>query len=242
MHNYSLISLLCLLLAVFPARLFADTPIMGVSEVSPERMAEFVLQRNPDFDPSIAYAFHQIGADYGIRGDIAFCQAIIETGWFRFSDGTAVKSSQYNFGGIGVLQRGQTGNSFESLNEGVEAMIQHIYAYCTKAPLPEGRPLLDPRFSLVSRGIAPMWEGLSNRWAMNPNYAKSFLALYEQMRGTGAKDHTPVALPHIDAALPADTIPPDDFAAPRRKKPRKKQVQTIEVDIPDAFFTPAGCN
>ena len=226
MLKRKLIALFCLIFAS-AVPLIADTPIMGVSEVSPEHMAEFVLKRNPNFDPSIAYAFHQIGADYGIRGDIAFCQAIIETGWFRYADGTAVKPSQYNFGGIGVTKRGENGNSFESLNEGVEAMIQHLYAYCTKAPLPEGRPLLDPRFSLVRRGIAPMWEGLSNRWAMNPNYAKSILALYDQLAAIGRR--APAAEPDTIAAAPADTIP-----AP-------KQIQTIEVDIPDALFTPAGC-
>lgn len=156
--------------------------IMGRSEVTdPQLMARFVRRHNPNFPVEIAEAYLSVGDRYGIRGDIAFCQAIIETGWFKFADGTAVKPDQNNYCGMGVTSRGQTGNSFSTIEEGVAAQIQHLYAYCCKKPLPEGETLVDPRFRLVTRGIAPNWEDLSNRWAMNPNYGNQILKLYNQL-------------------------------------------------------------
>jgi hypothetical protein len=43
---------------------------------------------------------------------------------------------------------------------GIEAQIQHLYAYATTAPLPEGTVLVDPRFTFVSRGTASIAEYL----------------------------------------------------------------------------------
>lgn len=155
--------------------------ILGTPEISPDVMAAFVASRNPDFDPAIARAFHEVGRRYGIRGDIALCQSIIETGWFRFADGTAVKPEQHNYCGLGVTTRGVTGHSFESIEKGVTAQIQHLYAYATSKPLPSGEKLIDPRFKLVSRGIAPTWRDLNRRWAMNDRYSQSIMNLFQQL-------------------------------------------------------------
>lgn len=147
----------------------------------PDILCRFVRRHNADFPLEIAEAFLTVGRRYGIRGDIALCQAIIETGWFRFADGTAVKPEQHNYCGMGVTGRGQLGNSFATVEDGVTAHIQHLYAYACTSPLPKGEPLLDPRFKLVSRGVAPSWLDLSNRWAMNPNYGNQILKLYSQL-------------------------------------------------------------
>lgn len=155
--------------------------IFGEAQVGPEAMARFVASRNKDFDPRIARAFHEVGRRYGIRGDIALCQAIIETGWFMFNSGTAVTPSQHNYCGLGVLKKGMRGHSFESIEEGVTAQIQHLYAYASKEALPKGEPVIDPRFSLVARGCATTWHDLSNRWAMNPAYGASIMDLYQKL-------------------------------------------------------------
>lgn len=162
-------------------RVSNGTPILGQPQVSPERMWEFVSYVNSDFSMDIARAFYDIGMRYGIRGDIALCQAILETGWFRFSGGTAVTPDQHNYCGLGVTKLGMKGNSFESVEQGVTAHIQHLYAYACRSALPPGEQLIDPRFSLVSRGIAPSWEDLNLRWAANDRYGESILALFERM-------------------------------------------------------------
>ena len=78
------------LLAATALSIAGSTPIRGIQEADAELMYRYVASRNPDFPREIAQAFYDIGELYGIRGDIAICQAIIETGWFRFDNGTAV--------------------------------------------------------------------------------------------------------------------------------------------------------
>lgn len=188
----------------------AATPIHGSQEADPERMYQFVAVHNPDFPREIAQAFYDIGETYGIRGDIALCQAIIETGWFRFDNGTAVLPSSHNYCGLGVRQRGDKGCQFNSIHEGVTAMIQHLYAYSCLDPLPEGEVLLDPRFSHVSRGCATSWESLSGRWAMNKHYGHKILDLYKKML-----DHkvTPLTIQLIEVNIP-DEVMNDDHIHP----------------------------
>ncbi|MBD5374772.1 MAG: glucosaminidase domain-containing protein [Bacteroides sp.] len=154
---------------------------MGEPEIDAEQMYRFVAARNPEFPREIAEAFYEIGRRYGVRGDIALCQSILETGWFRFTGGTAVTFSQNNFCGLGVTQLGLKGHSFPTVEEGVTAQIQHLYAYATSFPLPKGEKLVDPRFSRVMRGIAPTWSGLNRRWAANDHYADRIMGLFADM-------------------------------------------------------------
>lgn len=159
---------------------------MGESTVDASRLTEFVRTYNPDFSDEIAEAFINVGKIYGVRGDIAFCQAILETGWFKFSGGTAVEPEQYNYCGLGVLSLGDKGHSFNSVVEGVTAHIQHLFAYACRNSLPADEQIIDPRFKLVSRGCASSWEQLSGRWAMNPNYGHNILRLYRKIAGNPA--------------------------------------------------------
>lgn len=159
----------------------AVTPIRGMQEADPERMYQYVASHNPNFSREVAQAFYEIGELYGIRGDIALCQAIIETGWFRFDNGTAVSPSSHNYCGLGVKRRGDKGCRFNSVREGVTAMIQHLYAYSCRDDIPEGEDILDPRFTYVTRGSATTWESLSGRWAINKHYGHNILKIYSKM-------------------------------------------------------------
>jgi len=163
------------------SHLIVKTPIMGNSIASAYQMACFARQKNPSFDYKIAEAYALIGAKYGIRSDIAFCQAIVETGWFKFSDGTAVKPEQHNYCGLGVTSKGEIGVSFETIEKGITAHIQHLFAYANAQPLPFNELIIDPRFKYVQRGIAPYWEDLNNRWAMNSRYSDLILKIYNDL-------------------------------------------------------------
>lgn len=158
--------------------------IMGASKVDAETIFKFIRRHNAGFDIEIARAFLDIGATYGIRGDVAVCQAIVETGWFKFADGTAVRPDQHNYCGLGVTRRGMRGATFDCVSDGVRAHLQHLFAYASIDPIPAGEPLLDPRFKMVTRGVATTWFELSNRWAMNPNYGKQIMDLYAQLLET----------------------------------------------------------
>lgn len=184
--------------------------ILGPTEVSADRMWAFVAAVNPDFRPDIARAFYEIGRRYGIRGDVALCQAVIETGWFRFTGGTAVTPDQHNYCGLGVTKLGMKGHAFDSVEDGVTAHMQHLYAYATRRPLPKGEKVIDPRFSLVKRGIATSWTDLNRRWAANDRYGESILALFERL----LNDNPPTAFQLEEGDVPAPVIElgiPDEY-------------------------------
>ena len=161
----------------------AKTNIMGEipTDMSIEKMYRFVKAQNSSFEREIAENFYNVGKKYGLRGDIALCQSVIETGWFKFTGGTAVTPDQHNYCGMGVTQIGMKGNSFATIKDGVTAQIQHLYAYACKKPIPAGEKLIDPRFSYVNRGVAPTWEDLGGRWAGAKDYGQRILNVYNKL-------------------------------------------------------------
>jgi len=165
---------------VMPA---SATNILGTPQASIDRMYQFVMSKNPgaSFSREIAAEFYNQGVRYGIRGDIALCQSCIETGWFRYSGGTAVTPSDHNYCGLGVTTLGQKGCQFSTMAEGVSAQLQHLWAYATTAALPSGWTLVDPRFRYVNRGSAPSWESLGGKWATSTSYGYEIISIYNQM-------------------------------------------------------------
>ncbi|ERI11634.1 hypothetical protein HMPREF0083_00265 [Aneurinibacillus aneurinilyticus ATCC 12856] len=162
-------------------------PILGASVATEEQLLAFARSVNPDFPADLPKLYIEIGNTYGIRGDIAFCQMIKETGYHRF--GGIVDANQYNYAGIGAVGNSKTnkGNFFLSPEEGVRAHIQHLYAYASTDDLPEGEPLVDPRFNYVTRGIAPNWQNLNGKWAVpGKGYGEEILKIYSKVLSTSA--------------------------------------------------------
>ena len=143
-----------------------------------------ILEVNPKFDINIAYAFFKIAPKYGIDPMMAISQSILETGWFKFnSPGEIVTEDQHNYGAMGVTDTGVKGDIYATIEDGVIAQMQHLWAYATKESLPKDEIILDKRFSLVSKGCAPYWQQLAGRWAW-PGYEKAkFATPYEAMLG-----------------------------------------------------------
>lgn len=160
-------------------------PIMGNSVARAEQMSKMLISKNPSPKIGIsALAFAEIfleeGAKEGVTGDKAFCQAMHETGWLKF--GGQVLPEQHNYSGIGATNNSPVGKGawFTSEREGIRAQIQHLKAYASKEPLKTD--CVDPRFHLVTRGIAPSWTDLNGRWAVpGTNYGQSILALHEEL-------------------------------------------------------------
>ncbi|MEH7112278.1 glucosaminidase domain-containing protein [Neobacillus niacini] len=142
-------------------------------------MNAYVRKLNPSA-PLLGNFYKTLGDYYGIRGDVAFAQAMLETDYFRFT-GT-VRNDQNNFAGIGATGGGVRGASFSTPEKGVLAHLQHLYAYASTAPLPNRFPLVDPRFHLVNRGSATTWIALNGNWAVpGTSYGQSILNLYKRM-------------------------------------------------------------
>jgi len=172
-----------------PAPAPGTIPIMGASRVNAPQLVQWFGSRSPGGYRAtvdvgtLATFFIEEGAREGVRGDIAFLQAIVETGWFRFTG--SVPPGYNNFAGIGATGSGGAPAAFPDARTGVRAQIQHLRAYadrsatsCTVPPL--AAPCVDPRFNLVSpKGKAPAWNNLGNgNWATSSTYASTILNLY----------------------------------------------------------------
>jgi hypothetical protein len=173
---------------------FVSVAIMGPSRLSAAQLAEWFDSREPGLAGAyrarvpagdlIACYLEEAAAE-GVTGDVAFVQAIVETGWFRFSG--LVRPEDNNFAGIGATGSAGRPAAFPDPRTGVRAQIQHLRAYadasayaCTSPPL--HNQCVDPRFALVlPKGKAPTWNVLGNgNWAMSPTYATSILTLYSE--------------------------------------------------------------
>jgi len=91
-----------------------------------------------------------------IRAEVAFVQAMKETGWLRY--GGDVRIEQNNFAGIGAVGGGAKGHTFATVREGIRGQIQHLKAYANKEPM--NNSIVDPRFKYVERGSAKYIENL----------------------------------------------------------------------------------
>lgn len=140
------------------------TAIMGKAQATASQMAAFCLSKNASPQlPSctveeLARMFIEEGETEGVRGDVAFAQSLHETGYFKY--GGIVTPEMNNFAGIGALNGNATGQaaSFPDPRTGVRAQIQHLKAYASTEAL--ANACVDPRFSLVARGVAPYVEWL----------------------------------------------------------------------------------
>lgn len=165
------------------------TPIMGTCVATAEQMRAFIKAINPDVDQKIIDMiplYLSEGAAEGVRGDIAFAQSCVETGYFKFDKagtGSAVTIDQNNFCGLGVTSLGVKGCSFDTPQLGIRAQIQHLKAYGSTLDL--NGEQVDPRFHYVMRGCAEYWEWLGMQenpqgrgWAGAANYGPIILDIF----------------------------------------------------------------
>lgn len=163
-------------------------PIMGQSRLTATELAQWVDSvkatgaRPPVPVEDIARYFIEEGAREGVAGDVAFAQAILETGWFRFSE--RMPPSHNNFSGIGAVDGGGWSASFPDARTGVRAQIQHLrsYADATVNCSNFATPTVTPRCRFVNpKGKAPRWSDMGNgNWATDPGYADKIAGLYDR--------------------------------------------------------------
>lgn len=174
----------------------------GINETECTRAIVAIKKNNANFDVEIAKAFFLLADEYHIDPTRAISQSILETGWFKFA-GSSVKAEQHNYCGLGATGGGAAGASFDTIENGVRAQLQHLYAYGCKDALPEGETtIVDPRFKYVTRGIATYWEQLAGRWAVpgfdgsdaeaamkaGSTYGQKIDKIYEQLKATKVTD------------------------------------------------------
>ena len=124
--------------------------------------------------------FKEEAENEGVKVEVAFTQAMLETGYLKF--GGDVKPDQYNFAGIGATGNGNPGNSFGDVRTGIRAQIQHLKCYASTDSLNLAK--VDPRWSNNLRGKAIYVEYLSipnnpygTGWAASATYGNDLLKL-----------------------------------------------------------------
>ena len=161
-----------------------DNMIMGGPVATQEQCVRYLLRNNPapklNVSPEelVAY-YYEEGTRTGIRPDIAFAQALKETGYFRY--GGTVVPAQNNYCGLGTTSATVQGAYFATPRLGVKAHIQHLLAYVSLEKPKDN--IVDPRYDLVrksygSRTLAE-WKDLNGRWAVpGVGYGQSILEDY----------------------------------------------------------------
>jgi hypothetical protein len=164
----------------------ADSPILGPSKLTAEQMAAFVGSSRvhvhttvPILD--IARMYIEEGALEGVRGDVAFAQAIKETGDFSSSD--AGKNN--NFAGLGHCSACPQGDAFANARAGVRAQIELLRWLADpsvhSAADFQSQPATLPAQFMHNGHSHPTWTSLGGLWAPNPQYGASVYALYLRM-------------------------------------------------------------
>ena len=164
-----------------------DEAIVGTPLASQEQCVKYLLRRNPY--PNISVSPEQLVSYYyeegqreGIRPDVAFAQALKETGFFSY--GGTVTPDQNNYCGLGTTSATVKGAYFPSSQMGVRAHIQHLLAYAsTRKPV---EPVVDPRYALVRATYGDQtletWQELNGRWAVpGHSYGQSIMSMFRAM-------------------------------------------------------------
>jgi hypothetical protein len=185
------------------ATVTTHSPVMGPNLLSAAQLARWfnAMHDSPPNVPSLhdnvtalAQTFIDEGRVEGVRGDIAFVQSIIETGWFGFV-GSQIPPDANNFAGINAfdgragLPNCKHGDSKPSrcfatakLGALMQMQLLRSYADATTKTLP-GRLISAPSDRV---GAAPIWEYFGGHncpcgkliWASADNYGITILKLY----------------------------------------------------------------
>ena len=131
----------------------------------------------------------QLAKDYiaagkltGVRGDVAFAQSVLETGYFSFPADGQDPAAYNNFAGIGACNSCKHGWKFSSASAGVLAQERLLSEYAgTFSPSGVKK---GPGKLVKSSGISgccQTWMSLSGVWASNPNYGYEILSVFKEM-------------------------------------------------------------
>ena len=166
----------------------SDTSIIGTPIATQQQCVKYLLRNNPhpnlkvSAEEIVAY-YYEEGAREGIRPDVAFAQALKETGFFRY--GGDVIPEQNNYCGLGTTGGGVKGAFFDTPQLGARAHIQHLLSYASKRP-PKVE-IVDPRYDLIKNfrpqifGKLTKWTDLNGVWAVPGNhYGEDILNLWMQ--------------------------------------------------------------
>jgi hypothetical protein len=172
----------------------AASPIMGPNRLSPADLAAFVRANGgtPNITvplEELAQAYIEEGEKVGVRGDVAFAQSIVETGFFGFRN-SMVEPTDNNYAGIGACDTCKRGFLFPTARLGVRAQVQLLRVYVDRRLIANSLPdplLLPGTLRLGFRGRVQSWWDLTGRWATAPDYGNVVYGVYNRMVAAGGR-------------------------------------------------------
>jgi hypothetical protein len=174
-----------------------DEPMRGPIDLHPDAIARVIGDKNGDTDAggAVAEALCHFTQMYGLSTSKVAGQVLLETNYLRF--GGDVLPSQHNFAGFKTAS-GVGFHTFQSVDEGIEAVCQHHLAYILgqRENWPQhvrSRAVVDPRLDAVLALFAARVKLLSDYgdgiWAEDPQYAVKIAGIARLLRHTqGAHD------------------------------------------------------
>ena len=171
-------------------------PVMGTSQLTARQMADWFDSTGMPYRLSggmsirdLAQLYIEEGADEDVRGDVAFAQSVLETGYFRYA-------LDNNYAGLGACDSCAGEPGFPSPRDGVRAQIQHLKNYgdpdsrtpgLAHAPSPTwygADPAVAARNfdTFFAKGRAQTWQVMGRgNWATDPNYSTKVIGIYIRM-------------------------------------------------------------
>lgn len=188
-----------------PATARPGVPILGASRLTAAQLVAFYRANvSSGYNATVpletlAGYYIDEGAKNGVRGDLAFVQGLVETGWFRMSTNPSamVPNTYNNFAGIGACDTCAHGFQFATAQLGVRRQIQALRSLAD--PITKAANLPDPPVSSTvpsgawnydtawRKGKATTWNQMGGvqpdgyiNWASAPNYADVVIGIYSR--------------------------------------------------------------
>ncbi len=173
---------------------YVETPIMGATTVTAAQLVAYYKSTGsvyPQLYNDLGVSLERFAELYiqecnaeGVRAEVAFAQAMLETGNLKF--GGDVKVSQFNFAGLGATGGGVPGFDFAAvygssssgLQTGIRGHVQHLKCYASSAALNQTK--VDPRWNDSLRLRAVSVEELAGTWAADTTYAGKVKAIIKK--------------------------------------------------------------
>jgi hypothetical protein len=182
----------------------SQTPVMGPNLLTAAQLAAWYNStgHTPNLPTiagnsvqALAQIFIDEGRAQGVRGDIAFAQSMIETGWLSFPDSGQIRANFNNYAGIYAYNNRRHGTTcadekaleptlpsrcFATPQAGVLAQMILLRGYAD--PTMVGKTF-SPTPPPGRIGVAPIWEDFGGQsgeaiWATAINYGISVLGVY----------------------------------------------------------------
>lgn len=184
--------------------------ICGKSEITYAQIEGFIksIKTANKLALELLPIFWKAAEKNGIKVEILYCQALLETGYFNF--GGVINAYYHNTCGLKITKGGgdkvaSAHMKFKTWEEGIQAHADHLALYAGAPKFPKYSPncashlnekykangtTQDPRHFTYLYGCCKTVEGLSGTWATTKKYADDLKKIIKQIQNTKVVENT----------------------------------------------------